>query len=72
MKKPRLNSFDLFCPCFGDGPIHERLSVCLSLNTNDMEKIGSNTCFTLKIDNTLPIKESAISSPHPTTTRATT
>ena len=39
MKKPCLISFDIFCPSFGAGLIHERLSVRLSLDTNDMQKI---------------------------------
>ena len=61
MKKPCLISFD-FCPSsFGDGLIHERLSVRLSLNTDDMQRICSNICFTLKADSALPITESAIS-----------
>ena len=40
MKNPCLVSFDIFCPSFGDGLIHERLSVCLSLNMMDMPKIA--------------------------------
>ena len=40
--------------------IHDRLSVCLSLNTNDT-RICSNMCFTLKTPIALPIKESSIS-----------
>ena len=33
----------------------------LSLYTNDMQEICSNTCFTLNPDSALPVKESAIS-----------
>ena len=43
-----LISFDLFHPSFGNVLIHERLSVRLSLHTNDMQKICSNMCFTHK------------------------
>ena len=53
-------SFDLFRPSFGAGLIHERLSVPLSLYTNDMQKICSNMRFTLKSDTTPPNKESVI------------
>ena len=47
MKKPCLISFDLFRPSIGDGIIHERLSVRLSLDTNDMPRICSNMCIML-------------------------
>ena len=60
-RKPCLISFDLIPQSFGDGLIHERLSVFLSLNANDMLEICSNMCFMLKPDSALPIKESAVS-----------
>ena len=60
VKNPCLISFDLFRPSFGAGLIHERLSVRLSLHTNDMHKICSNMCIMLKSDTTPPNKESVI------------
>ena len=71
MKKPCLTSFDLFCSSFGAELNHKRLSVRLSHDTNDMSKICSNTCFTLKP--TAPIEPRTLpsASPPPTTTQAT-
>ena len=75
MKNPCLISFDIFRPSFSAGLIHERLSVCLPLSTNDMQRICSNMCFTLKPDSALPIKELAINistaENDPATTRRT-
>ena len=59
--KSCLISFYLFRQSFGAGLIHQRLSVRLSLNTNDIQKICSNMCFMIKTDRVLVIKESAIS-----------
>ena len=50
--KKCLISFDLFRSSFG-GLIHERLPVCISLNTNDVQKICSNVSITLKPDSAL-------------------
>ena len=52
--KPCLIFFDIFRSSFGSGLIHERLSVRLSLHTNNMPKIWSNMCFMLKPDSAPP------------------
>ena len=67
-----LISFDIFRPSFGNELIHDRLSVRLSLNTSDTQKICSNICFVLKPDSALAIKESAISLSTPDNDRAPT
>ena len=70
--KPCLISFDIFRLPLGVWLIHQRLSVCLSLYTNDMQKTCSNICFMLKPNSVLPIKGQPSASPPQTTTRATT
>ena len=72
MKKPCLISFDLFRPSIGDGIIHERLSVRLSLCTNNMQKICSDMCIMLKPTAPFPSMSPPSASPLPTTTPVTT
>ena len=67
MKKMCLISFVLFRLSFGAGLIHERLSVRLSLFTNNMPKICLNISFTLKPTASFLSRSHPSASPPPTT-----
>ena len=70
-KNPCLISSILFGLSFGDGLIHEQLSVRLSFSTNDMQKICSNSGSRSSPTASCTSRSPPSASQLPTTTRAT-